>query len=376
VFADVIRLAVGDGVVAVEGAEWQRQRRQLQPQFQHHRLAPLGDAMTDVAADIAEGWRPRAKAGEPIDVTGDMTLLTLRVTGRTLFSNDFGDTLKRIERYLSLALDRINYRVTHPLSPLPFLPSRSKREYRSALGAADALIQAMIDQRRRDGSHPVDLLSMLLSAADSETGPRMTDAQVRDQIRTLLVGGYHSTAIVLGWTLNFIARHPETQERVRGEVEAVLGGRRPHVDDLPRLQFLRQVVDETLRLYPPFPWLGRQANADDCIRGYRVRRNMVVCLSPYVTHRHPAFWDAPDRFDPDRFEPAQVARRHKFAHLPFGAGPRGCIAGRYAMMEILLVVSTIVQRFHLRPVAGREPTATLQGSLRAHGGIALFATEV
>ncbi len=214
---------------------------------------------------------------------------------------------------------------------------------------------------------------MLMLARDEDTGETMNDRQLRDEVMTFLLAGHETTAMALSWTWYLLAQHPKIEARLARDVAEALDGRVPAVGDLPRLQYARQVVEEAMRLYPPVWGFVRQAVRPDTIAGYRVPKNAVVNIVPSVTHRHPAFWAHPDRFDPDHFAPDAVRDRPRFAYLPFSGSPRLCIGNEFVLMEAQLVVATTLQRYRLlteeRPVV--EPEVQL--TLRPKGGLPMRA---
>jgi cytochrome P450 len=215
---------------------------------------------------------------------------------------------------------------------------------------------------RRAGARRDDLLSMLLDARDPETGEAMSDRQLRDEVVTMFTAGHETTANLLSWTFYLLSTHPEIERRVRDELERVVGGRPATFADLPGLGYLRQVVQETMRLYPPVWTIGRGVVADDAIGGYRIPRGADVTLSAWVTHRHPGLWENPEGFDPDRF--ADPARLPRYAYFPFSGGARQCIGNSFAMMEAQLILATVLARFRPELVEGHrvepEPLVTLR----------------
>jgi cytochrome P450 len=204
-----------------------------------------------------------------------------------------------------------------------------------------------------------DLLGMLLAARDEETGEGMSDTQLRDEVLTLFVAGHETTATTLAWAWSLLAAHPEVEQRLHAEVDTVLGGRTPTVADLPALSYTRMIVDETLRLYPAGWLFSRMPEADEEVDGYRIPAKSTVFISPYITHRHPDFWQNADTFDPQRFAPEQSESRPRYAYFPFGGGPRMCIGNNFALMEAHLIVAMIAQTYRLRlaPGAVVEPKA-------------------
>ena len=193
---------------------------------------------------------------------------------------------------------------------------------------------------------------MLLRARDEETGEGMTDRQLRDEMMTFLLAGHETTAVALSWTWYLLARHPSVLESLRAEVPSALGGRTPAPDDVPRLRYARMVVEEAMRLYPPVWGFFRQALGPDTLGEHTVPKGAVIFISPYVTHRHPRFWDDPERFDPERFTPERARERPRFAYVPFSGGPRLCIGNEFALMEAQLAVAMTVQRYRLELAPG------------------------
>jgi cytochrome P450 len=202
----------------------------------------------------------------------------------------------------------------------------------------------------------------------------MSDAQLLDEVRTLVLAGHETTANALGWAWYLLARHPEVEARLHAELAAVLGGRTPTLDDLPQLSYTRMVIDETMRLYPPAPIMGRWVEDEDELHGYRIQGKTFISFSQYAVHRHPDFWDDPERFDPERFTPERVAARPKYAYFPFGGGPRLCIGNNFALMEAQIILATLAQRYRLRLAADRPIEPELVLTLRPCGGVPVTLT--
>jgi len=237
----------------------------------------------------------------------------------------------------------------------------------------DRVVYDIIETRRRPGQQQDDLLAMLLVARDEETGAGMTDRQLRDEVMTFLLAGHETTAVALTWTWYLLACHPAVAERLRAEIAAAIGSRTPTLEDLPQLRYARMVVEEAMRLYPPVWGFMRQAVGADEVGGFTIPKRSVVTISPYVTHRHPAVWEDPERFDPDRFTPERVRSRPRFAYLPFSGGPRLCIGNEFALMEAQLVVAMTVQRYRLQLVPGTTVELESRLTLRPRGGLPMVA---
>jgi cytochrome P450 len=370
------RVIIGEGLVSTEGAAWRRLRRMAQPAFHHQRVAGFAAVMTDATDAMRWRWRSLAGRGEPIDVAAEFVALTLRIVGRTLLSIDLGGEADRIGPALTTVLEYGEHRINNLLALPPAVPTPRNLRYRRAIGAIDALVFGIINRRRReperDGDGHSDLLAMLLAVRDEETGGGLSDVELRDQLLTFIAAGHETTAVALAWTWYLLSQHPEAERRLRDEVAGVLDGRTPGADDVPRLAFTRQVIEESLRLYPPVYGVVRDATRDDEIGGFRIPARSMVILSPYVTQRHPEFWPDPEAFDPDRFSPESSAGRHRFAWFPFLGGPHQCIGQEFAMMEATLIVAMIAQSFRLRlaPGARVEPRPVL--SLRPRGGLPMI----
>ncbi|MEZ4616849.1 MAG: cytochrome P450 [Caldilineaceae bacterium] len=238
-----------------------------------------------------------------------------------------------------------------------FLPTQQNRRFNRATKTLDATIYGMIRERRATAcndtnTQSTDLLSMMMAARDADTGEAMTDEQLRHEIALLIFAGHDTTANALTWIFYLLSQHPEEEAKLHAELDSVLHGRTPTVDDLPNLPYTRMVIEESLRLYPPAWTIGRQSIQPDVIGGYTMPAKANLIVPIYVIHRDPRWWPDPERFDPERFTPERNAERHKFAYLPFGGGPRICIGSNFAMMEAQLVLATVAQRYRLRLVAG------------------------
>ena len=337
-----LRPLLGEGLLTNDGASWLHQRRLIQPTFHRQRLVAFGSLMTEATLAMLERWERCAERGEVLDVAAEMMRLTLRIIGQALFSLDLSAAATTVGQALRSANDYL----CAPFPPL-FVPTPRNRRLQAALRRLDALVYDLITARRQSQQDTPDLLSVLLAVRDEETGEGMSDRQIRDEVITLLLAGHETTAVALSWTWYLLAQHQECEQRLHAEVDAVLGGRLPTVEDLPNLPYCHMVLEEALRLYPPAWSFSRNALADDELGGYHISAGSTVLLCPYTTHRHPAFWEQPEVFDPLRFTPERVAARPHYAYFPFGGGPRLCIGSAFAMMEAQLILATVAQRYRL-----------------------------
>ena len=362
----IMQPLVGYGLLTSDGDLWRRQRRLAQPAFHRRQIASFGQTMVAATQQMLDRWHTAAQQEQPLDVSAEMTRLTLEIAGKTLFSIDLTGQANTVGEAFTDVNHIITYLTTQPFSPftvrMPFWPST--RRMNAGIHTLDTVVNQIIAQRRTANQDKDDLLSMLMLARDEETGEGMNNKQLRDEVMTLLLAGHETTAVALSWALYLLARHPAVARRLEAEVDAVLTGGRPvAIDDLPQLPYTRMIIDETLRLYPPAYAIARWAQDEDQVGGYRVAAQSAVTLFPYITHRHPDFWPHPDTFDPERFTPQQAADRPRYAYVPFGGGPRQCIGNIFALTEAQLILALLAQRYRWQLATDKpveiEPLITL-----------------
>jgi cytochrome P450 len=365
----IVRWIAGNGLLTSQGDFWLRQRRLAQPAFHRQRIAAMGERMVQRTAAMLEGWEAAATSGAPLVIGEEMMRLALGIVGDALFGADVGAQTAAVDHGFNTLSAQVVGRFRSGNIIPPVLPTRADRDWRAALAELDHVVYAIIGERRRSGADTGDLLSMLMLARDEETGAQMDDKQLRDEVLTMLVAGHETTATALSWAWALLDAHPHAAARLHAELDQVLGGRLPSVADLPQLSYTRMVIDETMRLYPPVYILSRKVVADDAIGGYKIPGGSAADISPYITHRHPDFWEDPERFDPERFAPDRAAARHKYAYIPFSTGPRMCIGNSFALMEATLILATAAQRFRPRLPGGAMPAALPLITLRPAGGL-------
>jgi cytochrome P450 len=358
------REVFGQGLLTSEGELHRRQRRLIQPAFHRRRIEAYAEAMSADAAAAAARWRD----GDTLDIAREMMRLTLRIVARSLFSVDVED---EEAREVGQALDALV--AAFDLVVIPFqgllqkLPLPSIRRARQARETLDALVYRLIAERRRTGGGE-DLLSLLLAARDEE-GSGMDDRQVRDEVLTLFLAGHETTANALSWTWYLLAQHPQAEARLHAEIDTVLGDRLPAADDLPRLVFTRQVLAESMRLYPPAWAISRRTIEPIEIGGYPVPAGSGVLMSQWVSHRDPRFFPDPLRFRPERWTEPFEAQLPKLAYFPFGGGSRVCIGMGFAWMEGVLLLATIGRRWTLRLAPGYRVEPYPRITLRPKNGV-------
>jgi cytochrome P450 len=347
---DKLRISLGNGLLTSEGDFWLRQRRIAQPAFHRQRIAALAGVMVNAVEETAAQWQRIASVGQPVDVAEEMMRLTRTVVLRTLLGADLGPLGDRVDHAWTIMNEHIGESFWS-LGLTDWLAVSKRRRFEAARAVLRQAVDHVISQRRRGPSESADLLSMLMSARDEETGEGMTDEQLRVEVTTFLLAGQETTSLALTWTWYLLSQHAAAQRRLEEEIDNVLGDRPPEYADLVNMPYSRMVIDEALRLYPPAWGFSRQAMADDELGGFPLPRGWLAFVIPYVLHRLPAFWAEPDAFDPERFSPERSAERPKFVYVPFGAGPRQCIGNQFALIEAQLAVAALAQQYRLHLVS-------------------------
>ena len=333
----------GEGLVTSDGALWKQQRKLMQPAFHHRQLAAYADVMVPHAVRMMDSFVD----GESRDIGAEMTKLTLGIVVKSLFGADLPREASQVSRSMLVILDAANQRLSSVLRVPSWIPTGRNLRERRALADLDAMLQILIRTRRASGDGHDDLLSLLLAAVDEDSGARMSDQQLRDEMMTLFLAGHETTANALTWTLYLLSRHPDVDTKLFDELQRVLADRVPSVSDLPKLPYTEMVIREALRLYPPAPGLAREPIEDVTIGGYNVPKGSLVSANTYAIQRDSRFFTDPEGYDPDRFAPGWEERIPRFAYLPFGAGPRVCIGSGFAMMEARMILATVAQRYKL-----------------------------
>jgi cytochrome P450 len=366
---DTIRTLLGNGLPVSEGDYWRRQRRMMQPQFHHERLAAMADLMVQAIDEELCTWDAAAASGRPFDVFRGLTRLTLKVIVRTMFGTSI-DTRESdtVDEALSYMNDFMIKSIV--LNALPrWAPVPGRRRHQAAIAAVDAVLFRVIARSRDEERVSGTMIDMLHDLVDAETGARMTPAELRDEAVSMLLAGYETTAAALSFTIGYLVGDAGAALALYAEVDATLADRTPGFADLRRVPRVLRTVQEAMRLCPPAFWLPRVAVADDVIDGFAVPAGTMVAPVIYMIHRHPTEWPHASRFDPERFLPERSAGRHALAWMPFGAGPRQCIGKGFTLMEAQLILARIAQRYEVRAVAGYEPRVKVGTTLLPRDGV-------
>jgi cytochrome P450 len=365
-----LKLVLGQGLVTSEDEFHMRQRRMMQPAFHRERVRDYGKAMVEHAAQARDSYRE----GEAIDLNRDMMRVTLNIVGRALFGADLSAEVDRVGHAMD-ALLRMDYIFLNPFAPLiARLPIPVNRTRKAMTAELDDVLYRMIAQHRASGDTG-DLLSMLLAARDEDDNTGMTDKQVRDEAVTLFLAGHETTASVLTFAWHLLSQHPAEEARFHEELDRVLNGRTPTPDDYPALAYTRQIVAESMRLYPPAWMFAREATCDTQLGGYAVPKGTQIIISSYVAQHDPRWHPDPEAFNPDRFTEEATAARPKFAFFPFGGGNRLCIGEGFAWMEAVLVLATIGQKWKFHHPDGKPLKLDPRVTLRPKGGLRMVPVE-
>lgn len=371
----------GRSLLIVEGEDWIRQRRLVQPAFHPRRMEPYGRIIADYAEQLADRWASASSqpGAAPISVREPLTTLTLQIIGRTLFDLDLtadsGELSRAVAILSAVAFDEMQASFRWPA----WWPSAYQRRKKWALKTLDDLVWRIVRQRRAEGVDHGDLLSMLLAAVDEqEGGGGLTDEQVRNEACTLLLAGHDTSSAALEWLCFLLARHPEVAARCREEVQTVVGQRPLSAADAPHLPYLQAVIKETLRLYPPaIAIFLRQAQRTVKLGDYLAPPGSLIALSSFVTQRDPRWFPNPLAFEPERFLPPRFAALPSGAYFPFGGGPRVCIGQNLAMLEMTLVAAALLRRLRPElPPGAAEPELFVHMALRPKQPLELLWRQV
>jgi cytochrome P450 len=355
----MMQMIFGKGLLFNEGPSWFSQRRLMQPTFQPKQFSTMADNVSDAISTAVDSWPHHD--GKKTDIERDMVILARRIIGEILFGAELTPELKGV-------LDATDTsKANFFLGNLKGTPQSIL--YKALKRRVDEVVYKLIAERRASKEQAPDLLSILMTAADKDTGEVMNDRQLRDEIVTLLFSGFDTTSRTLSWTFHVLAQHPEIEAKVHAEVDEVLQGRAPRMPDLANLPYTQMVIKETMRVYPPNAVIGRRAKADDELDGYFIPAGSMLTISPYLAQRDPELWENPLTIIPERFSPENEPNIGKFDYYPFGGGPRQCIGKGIAMMTIPLAVATVAQRYRFKAVPGFELKGDIKVTFQSRSGI-------
>ena len=375
-----MKILLGEGLITSDGEAHKRGRRIAAPAFHRQRIQRYATQIVELAEGVSRAWQP----GQTIDIAEEMMHLALKITARTLFDTEVTAEIQVINEQVNIVMDLYNYLVAMPRAELLLdSPLPAMRRFRHAKARLDEVVNGMIEKRRLEicsEARPEDrsdLLSMLLAARDDQTeneqgeanGLSLSADEARDQVLTLFLAGYETVANLLSWTWFLLGQNPLAEQRLHEELESVIAGRAPTLEDMPRLEYTAMVLAESMRLYPPAWAMGREALEDVSIGPYRIPKGAMVFFSQYIVQRDPRWFPHPERFTPERFTAEAKAARPRFAYFPFGGGGRQCIGESFAWMEATLALATIAQHWRLALVPGQNIEPQPKITLRPLNGI-------
>lgn len=367
-----LRLALGDGLLTRSDHEsWLRNRRMVAPIYHRHRVEQMYATMQDCVEEMMLRWRDGHSAGSVVDLHVELMSVTLDIVSRCMFSTPMlSETSALSPEAVEHAVTYTFLRLQNPAAPPPTWPTPGNRKFAAIMSGLDELMYGMIAQRRAEGEATRgDLLDMLMQATDADTGERMGDVELRDEIITTLAAGHETTAITLTWAFYLLSVNPEWRRRVQAEIDAVLRGGVPTVADLAAMPLVGYVFDEALRLFPSSPTVPRLVQKPTRLGRHDVPVGARVLIDIHGLHRNRRHWPEPDTFDPLRFSPDGKAGRSRWAHLPFGGGPHLCVGKQFAVQEAQLLLASIISRYDVRHHPGYpvEDRATI--TLRPRYGL-------
>jgi enediyne biosynthesis protein E7 len=356
---DRVKILLGNGIMTSEGDFWRRQRRMMQPCFHRRVIDRFGQLIHQVNEEFAARWAGHSARGEPVNLTDDVSALTLQIVLGSIFGSD----LERLEQRLGA-------------NPFEVVAKEQNRDLKFAFRfrSLTKLVAELIERRRREPEEHFDFLSMLMAARDRDNHAGMSDKELIDEVLTLIVAGHETTAAALTWAWYLISQHPQTAAQLEAEADRttqeMLG-----LDAAESLAFTHQVLQEALRLYPPGWLFTRRTLEADELGGFTVAPRTDVFISPYTLHRHPAFWSDPEEFQPERFAGVDAKERHRFAYIPFSVGPRHCIGENMAMFEMLVHVNRMARRFRLTRLGDEPIELEAQINLRPRSNLMMKVEE-
>ena len=356
---DRVKILLGNGIMTSEGDFWRRQRRMMQPAFHRKVIDRFTALIGEVNDKFAARWAAKAASSEPINLSDDTSELTLEIVLRSIFGAD----LERLQRQFGA-------------NPFEVVAKEQNRDLKFAFRfrSLTKLVAELIERRRRVPEEHFDFLSMLMETRDRDSGEPMSDKELIDEVLTLIVAGHETTAAALTWTWYLISQHADTAAQLQAEADAA-GGGVLNLNGAESLKFTHQVLQEALRLYPPGWLITRRTVAADELGGYAVAPRTDVFISPYMLHRHPAYWNEPEQFKPERFAGVDAEERHRFSYIPFAVGPRHCIGENIAMFEMLVHISAMSRRFRLARTSNEPIELEAQINLRPRTSLMMTVQE-
>jgi cytochrome P450 len=345
----VLRILMGNGLVTSEGEFWRGQRKLVQPAFHRRRLDAIFNMMVERTLDTLQHFHAAAKNGAAIDIIPILSHLTLDIISRAMFSSDVQGAASQVSRHIHVLNDFALRMLRNPL--LFLLPKRIRLPGTwgpvGSLKALDRIVADNNQSRRKNPEPHDDLLNMLLTACEEETGRAMTDQQLRDEVMTIFVAGHETTANAMAWLLYLVSRHPDVEQQLLAEINSKFPAEGINSANLQNFTYVRQVIEESLRVYPSIWSVGRRCTEEDTLGDYQIPVGMNVVVPIFYFHWSERFWKEPQKFDPSRFSPERRPNPDQMIYFPFGAGPRSCIGNHFAMQELMIMTIHFYREFRI-----------------------------
>lgn len=366
---DFLKLAIGNGLITNEGESWMHQRRLSQPAFHKKSIEKFIGVINQNTEGLMSELKTLSDNNEVTDILTRMNDITLDIISKIIFSNVLGEDREKILNTVNVGNHYISYRLQNLLHPPLWVPTSSNLRFKKALKQGDEVIYKLIEQRRKDPNSQHDLLDMLLKATDEDTGESMDDQQLRDELLTLLVAGFETSANALTWGIWELFKHPKIVGKLRQELDEIPDLKALSFQELLSLPYTNMVINEFLRMYPPVWGISRCAKEDDELGGYPIKKGTQILFHIYSIQRNPDYWENPNDFDPERFNPENAKKIPKHAFMPFGAGPRFCIGSNLAMLEMIIILSNLVKNFDFEVIDDQKIEFEALVTLRPKFGI-------
>lgn len=373
IFYKELERLIGKGLLTSEGSEWKKNRRLAQSAFKKSSVEGFSKIFFEESERILSEWNGLKE----VDMAKEMMSLTFRIVGRALFSTKLDEDARTVDKYLGIALEEVTRRIQNPIKIPFFLPTPRNLRLKKAVREIDSVVNKIISNRIKSGERVADLLDTLIYARDEESGEGLSQKQIRDEVITFLLAGHETTSNALTWTFYLLSEHSEIRKKVIEEIRSSVPTEgQITIHHLEKLVLTERVLKESMRLYPPVWIIERMSIGKDTIGEIEIGSNSLVSVCTYAVHRNPKHWDNPNEFNPDRFLPEEEAKRHNFAYIPFGGGPRICIGNNFAFTEAMTALATIFRDYEPIVVANfkveKEPLVTL----RAKHGIRMVLNKI
>ncbi|MDH5230468.1 MAG: cytochrome P450 [Gammaproteobacteria bacterium] len=363
-----LALLLGQGLLTSRGGFWKKQRRTIQPMFHRQSIGQMYPSMLKATREMMSQWEG-FDSDAVVDINEEMTKITLEIITQCMFSSSVKQTVPQLRQDMETALTYCQKQFFNPLALPLWVPTRTNRKFNQVLKRLRSIIASFIYQRRMQIDKQGDLLDLLINARDPETGKFMSERAIIDEAITFFSAGHETTAHALSWTWYLLSQHPEAMQKLQQEVDSVLTDRLPRIEDIEKLVYTRAVFEETIRLYPPAVVLLRKVSQATSLNGYEIPKGAFVIGNIRNVQHHPAVWPQAESFKPERFLGDQRNTIQRYAHIPFGAGPRACIGSAMAMMEGPLIIAMIAQRFDVQLAADAKVEEKLAITLRPKNGL-------